>query len=83
MYKKLRPGEPPTIESAVKHLVPLLFDERRYELSKVGRYKYNKKLALSPRLAGQVVAENVIDPLTGELLAEAGGKDQPSAGPGN
>ena len=74
VYKKLRPGEPPTIESAVKHLVPLLFDERRYELSKVGRYKYNKKLALSPRLAGQVVAENVIDPLTGELLAEAGEK---------
>ena len=54
--------------------MPLLFDERRYELSKVGRYKYNKKLALSPRLAGQVVAENVIDPLTGELLAEAGEK---------
>ncbi len=74
VYKKLRPGEPPTIESAVKHLVPLLFDERRYELSKVGRYKYNKKLALSPRLAGQVVAENIIDPLTGELLAEAGEK---------
>ena len=74
VYKKLRPGEPPTIESAVKHLVPLLFDERRYELSKVGRYKYNKKLALSPRLAGLVVAENVIDPLTGELLAEAGEK---------
>ena len=73
VYRKLRPGEPPTIESAVKHIVPLLFDERRYDLSKVGRYKYNKKLQLQTRLVGQTAAEPVIDPLTGEVLAE---KDQ-------
>ncbi len=74
VYRKLRPGEPPTIESAVKHIVPLLFDERRYDLSKVGRYKYNKKLQLQTRLVGQTAAEPVIDPLTGEVLAEKGQK---------
>lgn len=74
VYRKLRPGEPPTIESAVKHLVPLLFDERRYDLSKVGRYKYNKKLAIGARLVGQVLAENVVNELTGEVIAAAGQK---------
>lgn len=71
VYRKLRPGEPPTIESAVKHLVPLLFDEHRYDLSKVGRYKYNKKLSIEHRLIGQTLAEPVINELTGELLADA------------
>ena len=74
VYRKLRPGEPPTIESAVKHLVPLLFDERRYDLSKVGRYKYNKKLAIGTRLVGQTLAENVVNELTGEVIAAAGQK---------
>ena len=74
VYRKLRPGEPPTIESAVKHIVPLLFDEHRYDLSRVGRYKYNKKLQISARLAGHTLAQPVADPATGELLAEAGVK---------
>jgi DNA-directed RNA polymerase subunit beta len=74
VYRKLRPGEPPTIESAVKHLVPLLFDERRYDLSKVGRYKYNKKLAIGARIVGQTLAENVVNELTGEVIATAGQK---------
>ncbi len=69
VYKKLRPGEPPTIESAVKHICPLLFDERRYDLSKVGRYKYNKKLAIARRIAGHKLAENVVNELTGEVIA--------------
>ncbi|MCI9528432.1 MAG: DNA-directed RNA polymerase subunit beta [Angelakisella sp.] len=72
VYRKLRPGEPPTMDSAVKHLVQLLFDPRRYDLSRVGRYKYNKKLALSARLAGRTLSRPVADPLTGELVAEAG-----------
>ncbi|MEG0693570.1 MAG: DNA-directed RNA polymerase subunit beta, partial [Oscillospiraceae bacterium] len=71
VYRKLRPGEPPTIESAVKHIVPLLFDERRYDLSKVGRYKYNKKLTIQNRLVGQTLAEPIIDMMTGEVIAEA------------
>lgn len=71
VYRKLRPGEPPTIESAVKHIVPLLFDEHRYDLSKVGRYKYNKKLQIGARLAGQTLAAPVVSPLTGEVIAEA------------
>ncbi len=71
VYRKLRPGEPPTIESAVKHIVPLLFDERRYDLSKVGRYKYNKKLSILNRLVGQTLAEPIIDELTGEVIADA------------
>ena len=72
MYKKLRPGEPPTIESAVTHIFNLFFDERRYDISKVGRYKYNKKLAISGRIAGQTLAQPVINTLTGELMAEPG-----------
>jgi DNA-directed RNA polymerase subunit beta len=74
VYRKLRPGEPPTIESAVKHLVPLLFDEHRYDLSRVGRYKYNKKLAIGNRLNGQILAAPVINELTGEVIAEEGQK---------
>ena len=72
VYRKLRPGEPPTMDSAVKHLVQLLFDPQRYDLSRVGRYKYNKKLAISARLAGQTLSRPIADPLTGEIVAEAG-----------
>ena len=74
VYKKLRPGEPPTLETAQSHLNGLFFDDRRYDLSRVGRYKYNKKLGISDRLRGQVLAEPVVSPATGEILAEAGVK---------
>lgn len=74
VYRKLRPGEPPTIESAIKHLVPLLFDEHRYDLSKVGRYKYNKKLAIGNRIVGHTLAANVVNELTGEVIATEGQK---------
>ena len=74
IYKKLRPGEPPTVDSAKSLLNSLFFDPKRYDLAKVGRYKYNKKLGLSGRLPDVVVAEDVIDPNTGEILAEAGQK---------
>ncbi len=74
MYRKLRPGEPPTLESAVKHLVPLLFNEYRYDLSRVGRYKYNKKLSIGHRLEGFVLDAPIINELTGEIIAEAGQK---------
>ncbi|MDY5856420.1 MAG: DNA-directed RNA polymerase subunit beta [Anaerovoracaceae bacterium] len=73
IYKKLRPTEPPTVESAKSLLNSLFFDPKRYDLAKVGRYKYNKKLGLSNRIAGVVAADDVIDPNTGEILAE---KDQ-------
>ena len=72
VYRKLRPGEPPTIDSAVTYIRTLFFDERRYDLSRVGRYKYNKKLAIGYRIAGQKLAQPVIDELTGEILADAG-----------
>lgn len=72
VYRKLRPGEPPTIDSAVTHIRNLFFDERRYDLSRVGRYKYNKKLAIGYRIAGQKLAQPVVDELTGEILADAG-----------
>ena len=72
VYKKLRPGEPPTVESAVTHLNNLFFDARRYDLSRFGRYKYNKKLGISTRLAGHVLSRPVVNPLTGEVMAEAG-----------
>ena len=72
IYRKLRPGEPPTVDSAESLLNALFFDPRRYDLSAVGRYKFNKKLALWPRLAGQKLAQPVADPMTGEILAEAG-----------
>ena len=73
IYKKLRPGEPPTLESAQSLFNSMFFDPKRYDLAKVGRYKYNKKLGLFNRLVGNAVAEDVIDPNTGEILAE---KDQ-------
>ena len=74
IYKKLRPGEPPTVESARSLLNSLFFDPKRYDLAKVGRYKYNKKLGLSNRLPDAIAAEDVIDPNTGEILAEKGQK---------
>lgn len=70
VYRKLRPGEPPTVDSAQTHIDGLFFDARRYDLSRVGRYKYNKKLAISARIAGRVVARPIINPLTGEMMAE-------------
>lgn len=72
VYRKLRPSEPPTIESAQTHINGLFFDARRYDLSRVGRYKYNKKLNLAGRITGQQLTQPVVNPLTGELLAEAG-----------
>ncbi len=72
VYRKLRPSEPPTIESAQSHINGLFFDPRRYDLSRVGRYKYNKKLRLEGRLTGQTLSQPVADPSTGEILAEAG-----------
>ncbi|MDR3645737.1 MAG: DNA-directed RNA polymerase subunit beta, partial [Clostridia bacterium] len=72
VYRKLRPGEPPTVESAQTHLNSLFFDTRRYDLSRVGRYKYNKKLAIGARLMGKTLSRPVPDPLTGELLFDAG-----------
>ncbi|MGI6204840.1 MAG: DNA-directed RNA polymerase subunit beta [Anaerovoracaceae bacterium] len=74
IYKKLRPGEPPTRESASSLLNSLFFDPKRYDIAKVGRYKYNKKLGLHNRLENCVIAENVIDPMTGEIIAEEGTK---------
>ena len=74
LYKKLRPGEPPTVESSETLLRGMFFDPKRYDLAKVGRYKFNKKLALRNRVKGAVLAENVIDPMTGEVIAEAGMK---------
>ncbi|MEA5084846.1 MAG: DNA-directed RNA polymerase subunit beta [Lachnospiraceae bacterium] len=72
IYKKLRPGEPPTVESSETLLRGMFFDPKRYDLAKVGRYKFNKKLALRNRIKGAVLAENVIDPMTGEVIAEKG-----------
>ena len=72
VYRKLRPGEPPTLENSQAHLNSLLFDARRYDLSRVGRYKYNKKLAISSRLIGQELASPVVNPMTGEILADIG-----------
>ena len=72
VYRKLRPGEPPTVDSAVTHLQKLFFDSRRYDLSRVGRYKYNKKLGIAFRIAGKTIAEPVANPMTGELMANIG-----------
>ena len=72
VYKKLRPGEPPTVDSAVSHINSLFFDAKRYDLSRFGRYKYNKKLGVGSRLAGHVVSKPIINPLTGEILADEG-----------
>ncbi len=74
VYRRLRPGEPPTVESAKSLLDVLFFDAKRYDLAKVGRYKFNKKLSLSSRLSGQILQDDVIDPRTGEVLAKAGEK---------
>ena len=72
IYRKLRPGDPPTVDSSEALLEGLFFDRRRYELSHVGRYKFNKKLALASRLSGHTLAMPVADPFTGEIVAEAG-----------
>jgi len=72
LYKRLRPGDPPTVDSAEALLNNLFFDPRRYDISAVGRYKFNKKLALWPRIAGRTLTRPVADPMTGEILAEAG-----------
>ena len=72
VYRKLRPGEPLTVENSQQHLEGLFFDTRRYDLSRVGRYKYNKKLGLSNRLAGCTLSRPVVNPSTGEVMAEAG-----------
>ncbi len=72
VYRKLRPSEPPTVESAQSHINGLFFDARRYDLSRVGRYKYNKKLNLAGRIVGQSVSRPVVNPLTGEIMAEEG-----------
>ena len=72
LYKKIRPGEPLSVESAESLITAMFFDPRRYDLAKVGRYKFNKKLALKNRISGQVLAEDVVDPSTGEVIAEAG-----------
>ena len=72
LYKKLRPGEPPTVESSESLLRGMFFDPKRYDLAKVGRYKFNKKLALKNRVLNSVLAVDVVDPLTGEIVCEAG-----------
>ena len=72
LYRKIRPGEPLTVESAESLISAMFFDPRRYDLAKVGRYKFNKKLALRNRTNGQILAEDVVDETTGEILAEAG-----------
>ena len=72
IYRKLRPGDPPTVESAETLLDGLFFDRRRYDISNVGRYKFNKKLALYPRIAGFALAMPVVDERTGEIIADAG-----------
>ena len=72
VYRKLRPSEPPTLDSAQSHINGLFFDARRYDLSRVGRYKYNKKLNLAGRIADQQLTQPIVNPLTGEVMAEAG-----------
>ena len=72
LYKKIRPGEPLSVDSAENLLTGMFFDPKRYDLAKVGRYKFNKKLALRNRIKGWTLAEDVVDPFTGEILAETG-----------
>ncbi|MBZ4655887.1 MAG: DNA-directed polymerase, beta subunit [Thermoanaerobacter sp.] len=74
IYKRLRPGEPPTVESAKSLLYALFFDAKRYDLAKVGRYKFNKKLALKTRIANLKSAKKIVNPVTGEILVEEGEK---------
>jgi len=72
IYRRLRPGEPPTVETAIAHLEGLLFDAHRYDVSTVGRYKFNKKMDIWTRISGQEIAEPVADPMTGEILVMPG-----------
>lgn len=72
LYRKLRPTEPPTLDSAKAHLDSLFFDERRYDMSRVGRYKYNKKLGISNRLTGNTLSQPIVNPTTGEIMADIG-----------
>ena len=74
IYKRLRPGEPPTVDSAISLIDSLFFDAKRYDLSRVGRYKFNKKLALNLRLVNQVAATDIVNPQTGEIMVEQGKK---------
>ncbi|MDY5911751.1 MAG: DNA-directed RNA polymerase subunit beta [Inconstantimicrobium porci] len=74
VYKRLRPGEPPTVDSAISLIESLFFDARRYDLSRVGRYKFNKKLAINLRIANQIAAEDIINPQTGEIMVNSGEK---------
>ena len=74
LYKKIRPGEPLSVESAESLINAMFFDPRRYDLAKVGRYKFNKKLAFRNRIRNHILAEDVVDPFTGEVLAQAGTK---------
>lgn len=77
IYKRLRPGEPLNVENAESLLYNMFFDPKRYDLARVGRYKFNKKLAIAPRISGHVTADNICDPRTGELLVEAGERISP------
>lgn len=72
VYRKLRPGEPPTVDSAVSHLYNLFFDPKRYDLARFGRYKFNNKLGIASRLAGHTLSQPVVNPMTGEIMADAG-----------
>jgi len=74
VYKRLRPGEPPTVDSAMSLIESLFFDAKRYDLSRVGRYKFNKKLAINLRIANQISSKDIVNPMTGEIIAEAGKK---------
>ena len=74
LYKKIRPGEPLAVDSAESLITSMFFDPRRYDLAKVGRYKFNKKLMLKNRVTGQILAEDVVSPITGEIVAEKGTK---------
>ncbi len=72
VYKTLRPGDPFTVEGAVTHIYNLFFDPHRYDLSRVGRYKYNKKLGIASRVAGRKLSQPVVNPFTGEIMADTG-----------
>ena len=74
LYKKIRPGEPLTVESAESLISAMFFDPRRYDLAKVGRYKFNKKLGVGTRISGHILSRPVINPLTGEIMADEGEK---------
>ncbi len=74
IYKRLRPGEPPTVDSAVALIDSLFFDAKRYDLSRVGRYKFNKKLAIHLRITNQICASDIVNPSTGEILVQRGDK---------